>query len=69
MSRIKEKAPVTPASATSANSQHKVDQTHIEDTTDWDKMQGRYCASNYLEYGSAPACHNDRPFGIYGVRG
>ena len=50
MTQIKEKAPAAPASATSAESQHKVDQNHIEDTTDWDKMQERYCVSNYLEY-------------------
>lgn len=50
MNRIKEKAPVTPASATSAENQSHVYCSHAEDTTDRDKMQERYCASNYLEY-------------------
>lgn len=52
MNQIKEKAPVTPASATSANSQHKVDQYHNEDTTDTGKKQG-LTVSNYLKFCAA----------------
>lgn len=45
MTQIKEKAPGTATTVQSAKTQN-----HIEDTTDRDKMQERYCASNYLDY-------------------
>ena len=50
MTQTKEKAPVTPASATSAENQSHVYCSHVEDTTDRDKMQERYCIQDYLEY-------------------